>query len=136
MKYREAVKNGKNKSPKTLETVVHGDESMDDKEDDNSQRAIESCSLKELNEIDYSNVNFYDEDSKDNSVAGRFSNRFEMYFVVNSALISTHPSNPTYDYTLCSTKMEPEPNETLYCISKEYGVFYTNSKKMQFIIQV
>ena len=145
MQYREAVKNGK--SSNVLRTVMYDDDtnldknkldkllkSLEERETVNNEPIIESSfagydKIQSVNEIDYSNINFYYEYNEADSMIGRFSNRFYMYFVLNSALISIHPSNPTHDYTLCSTKMEPEPNESLYCVSKKYGVFYTNGKK-------
>ena len=144
MEYREALKN--KKASKVLESVMYGDKSLDkknidslfenleEKADSDNKVVMDSSfasydKIASVNEIDYGDVNFKYEYNKADSMIGRFSNRFQMYAVCNAALMSMHPTNPTYDYTLCSMKMEREPNETLYCVSKEYGVFYTNGKK-------
>ena len=138
MKCREKIKIKPELDNKMLSTIMYYNKNQDKRELDALLGELEKKQknheneISEANKIDYNSVNFYYEYNKDD----------QMYFVCNTALLSMHPISHNFDFILYSMNMEGESDkpyleyESIYCVSKHYGVFYTNGLKQVFIIQI
>ena len=156
MQYREAVKlkqesdekelkmdvdddietaNGNNNDPKVILKDILSEKSFAsvqdplDKSDANYVTSTfeNSDILKRPNEIDYSKTMFVNELNKNSFVIERLSHKYHIYVNVENALITLHPCNKNYNFVLGNDYVEA--NKALYCVSKQYGVFYTNDNR-------
>ena len=58
----------------------------------------------------------------------RYSHRYYNYIhCENSEILCHHPSNPEFEFMHAASGIKP--NQSLYAISKQYGVFYTDTRK-------
>ena len=79
-----------------------------------------------IKSIDYSSIKFKCELNEENKMIERLSHKYFIYINCFTSIFAFHPSTDAYNIILCNDCIIP--NKSLYCISKQYGIFYTNKE--------